>query len=224
MGLGFLTIQAHTGNDALPVSGATVIIRDSTGKILYDLTTNEVGSTEKISLFAPAKAHTLTPEDTGPFFATYQVDVMLPGKFITEIVHDVQIFDTIESILPVNMLPLPLNSEQLVDEIEIAAPAIGLPIKREQVGPPADPAPTPFAPFALREVVIPDFITVHLGHPSASARNVRVRFSDYIKNVASSEIYPTWPQAALEANILAQISFALNRVFTEWYRSRRSCF
>ncbi|MBQ8208365.1 MAG: peptidoglycan-binding protein [Clostridia bacterium] len=69
--------------------------------------------------------------------------------------------------------------------------------------------------------IIPDFITVHLGEPSdASAPNVRIPFIDYIKNVASSEIYPTWPESALRANIYAQISFALNRVFTEYYRSR----
>ena len=69
--------------------------------------------------------------------------------------------------------------------------------------------------------IIPDFITVHLGEPSdATAPNVRVPFIDYIKNTASSEIYPTWPSSALRANIYAQISFALNRVFTEYYRSR----
>jgi len=68
--------------------------------------------------------------------------------------------------------------------------------------------------------VIPESITVHLGSPSSDAPNVTVSFTDYIKNVASSEIYPTWPEAALRANILAQISFALNRVYTEYYRSR----
>ena len=67
---------------------------------------------------------------------------------------------------------------------------------------------------------IPQTITVHLGPPSASAPNVTVPFSEYIKNVASSEIYPTWDEAALRANILAQISFALNRVYTEFYPSR----
>ncbi len=68
--------------------------------------------------------------------------------------------------------------------------------------------------------VIPEYITVHLGEPDESAQNVTVSFPDYIKNVASSEIYPTWPESALRANILAQISFALNRVYTEYYRSR----
>ena len=67
---------------------------------------------------------------------------------------------------------------------------------------------------------IPQRITVHLGPPSSDAENVTVNFSDYVKNVASSEIYPTWDESALRANILAIVSFALNRVYTEFYRSR----
>ena len=67
---------------------------------------------------------------------------------------------------------------------------------------------------------VPQQITVHLGPPSANAENVTVDFSDYVKNVASSEIYPTWDESALRANILAIVSFALNRVYTEFYRSR----
>ena len=67
---------------------------------------------------------------------------------------------------------------------------------------------------------IPETITVHLGAPDAGAENVTVSFSDYVKNVLSSEVYPTWEPAALRANALAVISFALNRVYTEYYRSR----
>ena len=67
---------------------------------------------------------------------------------------------------------------------------------------------------------VPQRITVHLGPPNADAQNVTVSFSDYVKNVASSEIYPTWDESALRANILAIVSFALNRVYTEFYRSR----
>lgn len=70
------------------------------------------------------------------------------------------------------------------------------------------------------EPYIPEFITVHLGAPDQAAQNVTVTFPDYIKNVASSEIYPTWPENAIRANIYAQISFALNRYYTEWYRSQ----
>lgn len=68
--------------------------------------------------------------------------------------------------------------------------------------------------------VIPQNITVHLGAPDAAAQNVTVNFTDYIKNVASSEIYPTWPEEAIRANVLAIISYALNRIYTEWYPSR----
>lgn len=71
---------------------------------------------------------------------------------------------------------------------------------------------------------IPQRITVHLGAPSSDAANVTVNFVDYVKNVASSEIYPTWEEAALRANILAIVSFALNRVYTEFYRSRGYSF
>ncbi len=78
---------------------------------------------------------------------------------------------------------------------------------------------SPDAPGALLPT-IPEYITVHLGSPQSNARNVTVPFREYIANVASSEIFPTWPEAALRANILAQISFALNRIYTEFYPSR----
>ena len=68
--------------------------------------------------------------------------------------------------------------------------------------------------------IIPESITVHLGEPDQPAPNVTVPFLDYVMNVASSEIYPTWPEEAIRANMYAQISFALNRVYTEYYRSR----
>ena len=78
--------------------------------------------------------------------------------------------------------------------------------------------PTIAAPY------IPSTITVHLGPPASNAQNVSVSFPDYIKNVASSEIYPTWPESALRANIYAQISFALNRIYTECYRNQGYAF
>lgn len=72
----------------------------------------------------------------------------------------------------------------------------------------------------LTQVVIPAEITVHLGAPDEPAENVTVPFIDYIKNVASSELYPTWPETALRSNIYAIVSTALNRIFTEWYRAQ----
>lgn len=74
--------------------------------------------------------------------------------------------------------------------------------------------------MVLTAPYVPETIVVHLGYPNVPAQNVRVSFLDYIKNVASSEVYPTWPEAALRANIYAQISFTMNRIYTEWYRSQ----
>ena len=74
--------------------------------------------------------------------------------------------------------------------------------------------------MAVRYPVIPNSITVHLGEPDQAARDITIPFTDYISNVAASEIYPTWPRASLEANIYAIVSFALNRVYNEWYRSK----
>ena len=74
--------------------------------------------------------------------------------------------------------------------------------------------------MASRLPIIPNNITVHLGIPSDNSKNITVSFTDYIKNVASSELYPTWPNSALRANIYAIISFALNRIYNEWYRSK----
>ena len=74
--------------------------------------------------------------------------------------------------------------------------------------------------MAIRYPIVPNNITVHLGKPDEAVKNITVPFIDYISNVASSEIYPTWPRSALEANIYAIISFAMNRIYNEWYRSK----
>lgn len=78
----------------------------------------------------------------------------------------------------------------------------------------------PVKPAVLPAPYIPENITVHLGRPSQNAQDVTVTFRDYIKNVASSEIYPTWPESTIRANVYAQISIALNRIYTEWYPSQ----
>ena len=74
--------------------------------------------------------------------------------------------------------------------------------------------------MAIRYPVVPNNITVHLGKPDESVRNITVPFTYYVSNVASSELYPTWPKNCLIANIYAIISFAMNRIYNEWYRSK----
>jgi len=99
-----------------------------------------------------------------------------------------------------------------MDDISVGLPAVLQPLQSSNIG-----SNTPSA----RQVIIPTYITVRLGAPTNNAaRNVRVPFVEYIANVASSEIFATWPQASLEANIHAITTYALNRIYTEWYRSR----
>ena len=93
-----------------------------------------------------------------------------------------------------------------------------------QPGQTAEVPPEGDAGRILDIVAIPKTVTVHLGRPSAAAKNVTVSFTHYIKNVCSSEIYPTWPENAIRANIYCQISLVLNRIFTEWYRSKGYTF
>lgn len=210
MSTGNLKVEAHIADSAIPIAGAHVIIREPNGTVLYNLLTDLSGSTEFVNLDAPAKESTLTPNDPNPHYGLYDVEISKPGVFVTEIIHNVEIFDGIPAILPVTLLPSP-DTRNWVNEIDIPPPAV------EQGGPrnQTDPSDN-----VIRGVTIPEYITVHLGRFNEPARNVRVPFTDYIKNVASSEIYPTWPPASLESNILAIITFALNRIYTEWYRSR----
>lgn len=225
MGIGYLTVQAHTADHSLPVSGAHVTIKHRDGTVFYERDTDNGGNTEKCALSAPDKEYTLDPAYGLPAYSTCDVDIEAKG-FITEHILGVEIVDTQTTILPVNMLPLADEPNPVTDNTIVVAPIALLSTEENrQVGPPGEPIPsaaieTPAARL-LEAVVIPDYITVHLGVPTNSAaRNVRVRFSDYIKNVVSSEIYSTWPQSSLEANIHAIVTFALNRVYTEWYPSR----
>jgi len=105
------------------------------------------------------------------------------------------------------------NVGENYDDIYIPPPAVLLPLQSGRVGSNTQ--------IPLRRVFVPTYITVHLGVPTnTAARNVRVPFVEYIANVASSEIFATWPDASLRSNIHAIITFALNRLYTEWYRSR----
>ena len=211
MGLGYLTVKANMANEAVPIEGATVIIREMTGKTLYTLKTDSSGMTETVSLYAPDKVYTLDPRYDGGTYSIYRVEVRAPG-FETEIINGVQIFDTITSLEEVSMHPT-AQSEPPENILNIPPHLQALLAPRNQQG------PVPLSSSRVqRRVIIPDFITVHLGRYNVNARNIRVPFPLYIKNVAASEIYPTWPAASLEANIRAIINFALNRVYTGWYR------
>ncbi len=213
MATGYLIIQARTAHDALPLNGVQIWIMDSKEQNTYYVTTDESGETEKIALETLDASLSLDPDFSGTPFISYDVLAFADGFNSVHIVG-IPILDGETAIQPIEFIPMrKMQRTPTVTEIQIGAPAVSMTGRRNQKGPDTEPR-------VLRQVVIPNPITVHLGRPDASASNVQVSFPDYVKNVASSEIYPTWPDASLRTNIYAIITFALNRTFTEWYRSR----
>lgn len=213
MAIGYLSIQARTAREAVPLSGVRIQILDDMGNTVYTLTTDESGETEAMPLETVDKSFSLNQYYTGMPYVNYSVLAQAAG-FHSLLVSDIPIFDGETASLPISLIPMQETQRRSTQaEITIGQPAVSMQEQRNQEG-------STTTQRVLRQVVIPNPITVHLGAPSASASNVQVSFPDYVKNVASSEIYPTWPETALTANIYAIITFALNRVYTEWYRSR----
>ncbi len=213
MAIGYLNIQARTAHDAVPLSGVQIRIFDFWGNSLYVLSTDENGETPTVPLETIDKSYSQNPYFSGKAFVSYHVLAQASG-FNSLYVSDIPIYDGETAFLPVTLIPMQETQRSpLQTEISIGKPAVASHEMRHQEGDETEPR-------ILRQVVIPNPITVHLGTPGSSARDVQVTFPDYVKNVASSEIYPTWPENALRANIYAIITFALNRVFTEWYRSK----
>lgn len=218
MATGYLIIQARMAHDALPLGGVQIWIMDARERHVYHVTTDESGETKRIALETLDKSLSLDPDFTGTPFISYDVLAIAKGFNWIHIIG-IPILDGETAIQPLEFIPMRERQRiPTVTEIQIDAPAVSMTGRRHQEGPNAED------PQVLRQVVIPNPITIHLGSPNASAANVQVSFPDYVKNVASSEIYPTWPDAALRANIYAIITFALNRIFTEWYRSRGYSF
>lgn len=215
MGTGYLRVQASAAGGALPVAGAEVTVKQKRrdGVYIYKTRTDISGRTEDILIPAPDAACTLSPSCAACAYALCDVRVGA-NNFVTVYINNVEIIDGETAVLPVNMLPL--AAEELpVREMTIYIAPVGLVLCEEY-----RKIPPPLA-RAANEVFIPDYITVHLGRPEdRTARNVRVPFIDYVKNVTSSEIYSTWPLESLKANVHAIVTFALNRIYTEWYPSR----
>lgn len=226
MGKGWLKVEVFLGDQSLPIKNALVLVKDKAGNLLHRLVTDENGITEKVMIEAPDLAEVRDPLVTKLRFNPVDVVVSHPDNYEKVTIHGVQIFDKITSILPVQMHQL-IAGEPAEKDIFIP-PEHGVDIPDVAGGEEwtqEEARPGEISEMILaNEVAIPQYITVHLGSPNADARNVRVPFKDYVKNVASSEIFPFWEEAALYANIYSQISFVLNRVYTVWYRSRGKDF
>lgn len=214
MAIGYLMIQARTAQDAIPLEGIHVRILDSQGNSLYDLITDESGETQTVPLETMDKSFSLNENFAGLPYASYNVLAQGTG-FNTLYISHIPIYDGETAVQPLELIPMRQTQRRPNEtRIFVGKPAIAMQETRSQEG------DTETDSRILRQVVIPNPITVHMGTPSSNASNIQVSFPDYVKNVASSEIYPTWPTAALTANIYAIITFALNRIYTEWYRSR----
>ena len=216
---GQLKISLVESGSERPVPGASVEI-SSTGEpdqILERLMTDSSGQTETVELEAPPVEYSLEPSEEQPY-SEYNLRINAPG-YEPLTVSGAQIFSGQLALQNQGMLRL----AQAQGEYRILA--IGPHTLYGEYPPKIaeneikDIQAT--GEVVLSRVVVPEFVVVHDGPPGdATATNHYVQYRDYIKNVASCEIYSTWPEATLRANILAIMSFTLNRVYTEWYRNR----
>ena len=218
MATGILRIQAFAARQSAPVEGVTVnIVGD--GFTAARMTDAE-GNAADVTLTAPDCALSLEEDNTTRL--PYAVCSLTASKagYRTVRIQGIQVFAGQVTLAQPEMIP------ETEEDRDVENPPIVIPPHPLFAGGGGSGrAPTdPCVPRVLDRVIIPKNITVHLGKPAASARNVTVSFRRYIANVASSEVYPTWPESALRANIHCQISLALNRIYTEWYPSRGYSF
>lgn len=220
MTTGILRIQAFAARKSAPVEGVRIAITgDGFAAVRH---TDAQGNAEDVTIQTPACRLSLEEQNTTQRpYAVCSLTASKPG-YRTVRIQGVQIFPGQVTLAQPEMIP-ETEAGRDVPDAPVVIPEH--PLFAGQGGSGARPVvECPAAPLVLDRVVIPKTITVHLGKPSASARNVTVSFRDYIANVASSEVYPTWPEQALRANIHCQISLALNRIYTEWYPSKGYSF
>ena len=215
---GFLQVNVTEDSQLIPIEGATITI-SGTGNpdiIVEQLTTNSSGQTNFFPLSAPNPEYSLEITEQQPY-SEYNCLVQAPG-YENKLVSAMQILAGVNSLQPIRLRPL--SPGQLPDTSVIPVHTL--------FGnyPPKIPEPeikpvNESGEIVLSRVVIPEYVIVHDGVPSdSSAPNYYVKYKDYIKNVACSEIYATWPESTIYANLLAIMSFTMNRVYTEYYRGR----
>lgn len=216
---GALKISVVSALDQTPVANATVVI-SYTGdpeSPIETLMTNSSGQTDIVELAAPPLDWSLDPESINQPYSEYNILVTAEG-YEPVLVSGSEILADQLSLQPIRMNPLTTDEEKKL----VIIPAHTLfgdyppKIPEDEIKPMAETGE-----IVLSRVVVPEYVIVHDGVPEdPTAPNYWVRYKDYIKNVASCEIYSTWPEAAIYANILVIMSFTLNRVYTEWYRNQ----
>lgn len=216
---GNLQVRVESAVSSIPIENARVSIAYSGDPVstIEEMQTNNIGRTDTVELATPPLEYSMTPDQPQPY-SEYTVRVEAAG-FQSVDVSGVEIFSGVKAIQNIRMRPLTITEEDLLN---IVIPANTLygdyppKIAESEIKPVVESGE-----IVLSRVVIPEFVVVHDGSPrDSTAQDYYVRYRDYIKNVASSEIYATWPENTIRANILAIMSFTLNRVYTEWYRNR----
>lgn len=217
---GRLQINITSGITSFPVSGATVSI-SYTGvpeSTLEQVTTDSSGQTDVLDLAAPPIEYSLDRNNDIQPYSEYTLQVQAPG-FEPVVIAGTEILADVTAIQNIQLNPLDTTGTE--DEIFVI-PAHTLygtyppKIPEDEIKPVNETGE-----IVLSRVVVPEYIVVHDGSPrDSTAANYYVKYKDYIKNVASSEIYATWPAETIRANVLAIMSFTLNRVYTEWYRNQ----
>lgn len=217
---GRLQINLVSDITAYPIQGARISI-SYTGipeTPLEQLTTDSSGQTDIIDLAAPPLEYSLDPENEIQPYSEYTLQISAAG-YESVSIAGAEILPHVTALQNVSMKPVD-NQEE--NESIFVIPAHTLYATYPPKIPEDEIKPTiESGEIVLSRVVVPEYIVVHDGSPrDSTARNYYVKYKDYIKNVASSEIYATWPEDTIRANVLAIMSFTLNRVYTEWYRNK----
>lgn len=212
---GSLQVWVESALGSLPVENARIRVSYSGDpeSTIEELVTNDSGHTQEVTLQTPPLEYSMEPDQPQPY-AEYTVSVEAEG-FQSVDVSGVEVFSGSQAIQNVRLRPLE-NVEEPLRNIVIPANTLfgDYPPKIAE----AEIKPvTESGEIVLSRVVVPEYVVVHDGNPrDSTAQDYYVRYKDYIKNVASSEIYATWPASTIRANVLAIMSFTLNRVYTEW--------
>lgn len=222
MAQGYLQVDVVSDANSFPVQDADIVIARTEGpdEIIEETRTNSSGQTENLPLDAPPVELSLSPEETERPYAEYTIRITAPG-FEPFVVSGTEVLADVTAIQGIRLRPL--SNAPAGEQIEtVTIPDHTLygdylpKIAESEIKPVVETGE-----IVLSRVVVPQTVVVHDGVPTnTSAANYYVPYRDYIKNVASSEIYATWPRSAIVANVLAIMSFTLNRVYTEWYRNQ----
>lgn len=201
---------------AIPDADVSISYTGEPDKVIEELTTNISGKTGNIELAAPSLEYSMEPSANQPY-SEYNITITAPG-YETYVVNGVEVLPGEKSIQNIKLIPQAAN--QTAESFVIGPHTLFGDYPPKIIESEIKPV-NESGEIVLSRVVIPEYVVVHDGPPSdAAANNYYVPYRDYIKNVASSEIYATWPEDTIIANVLAIQSFTLNRVYTEWYRNK----